>query len=574
MHLQNRGGVMTIKDILEQSVARAPEKIFLQYKRAGKWSTLSFTQLRTRARMVAELLARLGVAPRSRVGLCRENSVEWFELYFGIVGYGAVTVPIDARLREQEVTHILHDSSASVVFCSAGNVGVLSEHLDRFPALQAVVVLNGQADALPNHKRIQFVSYETCMDEVAVRAQEDGAAYDRHAPYEEDTASLIYTSGTSGRPKGALLTHRNLVTNVQSLIHSIEVIPEDNMMLVLPLHHAFAFTTNCLLPMYVQCQVSLGENLRTLREDMRACRPTVLLGVPLLFDKMLHRIQGEIRKNKLGSLLMKVGLGRMVGKKVQTSLGGALRVLVSGGAPISLDTLGGWNQLGFRIIEGYGITETGPVISLNPLNAPRPGTTGKPIDQVEVRIEESNENGVGEIVVRGPSVMNGYLNRPEETACCLRDGWYYTGDLGYFDDAGYLVISGRKKSLIVNREGKNIYPEEVEQQVLRSPWIGECLVLGYREASDAVGERVGLIAVPDQQAFNAEEIRTGTHFSDEAIEDCVRQEVRNQLESLSPYKRPRCVQIRFEEFEKTTTQKIKRYLYAINTVSIDREHSA
>ncbi|HEY5621715.1 MAG TPA: AMP-binding protein, partial [Pontiella sp.] len=333
----------------------------------------------------------------------------------------------------------------------------------------------------------------------------------------------------------------------------------------LPLHHSFAFTTTLLVPVCIQCQVTLVENIKKMKATMAETSPTIMLAVPLLLEKMLARIMDGIQANRVAKLMFRAGLGGLPGRKVKASLGGALRLIISGGAPISPATLRVWKKLGFCIIEGYGITETAPVLSVNPPKRPREGTVGLPLEGVEVRIDNPNTEGVGEIVVRGENVMQGYYNNPEETEKVLVDGWYHTGDLGRFDEKGYLVISGRKKSLIVNREGKNIYPEEIEGRVMQSRYVLECLAMGYREPGEEVGERVGLMVVPNQEAFEAMEREEGVRFSDRQIEERVRADVREQLTALSDYKRPRRIEIRFAEFEKTSTRKIKRHLYAMDT---------
>ncbi|MCF7847215.1 MAG: AMP-binding protein [Kiritimatiellales bacterium] len=403
------------------------------------------------------------------------------------------------------------------------------------------------------------------LTQVSTLALSVAGAYRRHDPGPDDPAPFIYTSGTTGRQKGAVLTHGNFASNVASCQKAIDIHQTDNFLLVLPLHHSFAFTTAMLLPIFVQCEISMVENLKTIKANMQDTSPTVLLAVPLLLEKMLARIMENVRKKKAAHVLYKVGLARVIGKKIHRELGGSLRLIVSGGAPIDPDTLRAWNKLGFSIVEGYGITETGPVLSLNPPDKPRIGTVGLALPDVEIKIINADVNGVGEIAAKGPNVMQGYYNNPEATAECLEDGWFYSGDIGYFDEAGYLVINGRKKSLIVNREGKNIYPEEVEQQMTKSPYILECLSLGYREPGETTGERVGLIAVPDQEAFDALENEENKRFSEKEIEDFVRAEIKRLSREISEYKRPRCIQIRFEELEKTTTAKIKRYLYAIDT---------
>jgi len=556
---------LTIKDILNRAATESANRPALHFKREGVWCTYSFKDLRERAWQVAEMCDTLGVKPEDRVALYRENSPEWYEIYFGIVSLGAIAVPVDVKLREQEIGHIFHDCGVSVVFLTAKNIAVLEELKDKLPELRAAIVLDVKSGEIPDSSRIEYHDYREMQEQVSPMAFSVARAFDRHDPLPDDPASFIYTSGTTGRQKGAILTHRNFISNVISCQKAIKVYKEDNFLLVLPLHHSFAFTTTLLLPVLVQCQVSLVENLKTIKSNMKETSPTVLLAVPLLLEKMMARIMENIRKKKIAVFLYKFGFARLIGKRIHKELGGALRLIVSGGAPIDPDTLRSWNKLGFKIVEGYGITETAPVLTLNPPEKPRIGTVGLPLPDVEIKIVNPDANGVGEIAIRGPNVMKGYFNNPDATAECLREGWFYSGDIGYFDEEGYLVINGRKKSLIVNREGKNIYPEEVEQHISKSPYILECLALGYREPGETTGERVGLIVVPDQEAFDALENEENKRFTEKEIEEFVKKEVKRLAKEISEYKRPRCIQVRFEEFEKTTTAKIKRYLYAIDT---------
>jgi long-chain acyl-CoA synthetase len=557
---------MTIKDCLDRAASENPDAVALRFKHGKAWQTISYSELQQRAWHVAEILFRLGIQKGDRIAIYRENSPEWFEIYYGIIGMGAIAVPVDAKLREQEVAHIFHDCSVSLVFCSAKLAGIGSDRVHGLPKLHSIISLDcGNGGAPPSIGHVKSHDYSRLWEEVAQTALSEERAYDRFGPDAESPASFIYTSGTTGRQKGAVLTHRNFLANVEGILTSLDFNRNDNVMLILPLHHSFAFTCILLVAVHVQCQISMVENLKTIKPNMADCAPTVMLAVPLLLEKMLARVQDGIRANKMAACMLHLGLGRIVGRKINKSLGGALRLIVSGGAPISPSTLQGWSRLGFNIVEGYGITETAPVLCVNPPHAPKTGTVGLPINGVEIRIDDPDSEGVGEILAHGPNVMQGYYNNPEETAKVLVDGWYHTGDLGFFDSDGYLTISGRKKSLIVNREGKNIYPEEVEQQVANSKYVLECLAMGYREPGEETGERVGLIVVPDLAIFDAMEDHAGKHLSDQQVETLLREDVRKQLSALSDYKRPRRIEIRFTEFEKTTTQKIKRYLYAIDT---------
>jgi len=556
---------MTIKDCLNRAADESPDAVALKYKRDGAWQTTTFSELREQAWHVSEMLAKFGVGKGDRVAICRENSPEWFEIYHGIVGIGAIAVPVDAKLREQEIGHIFHDCGVSVVFCSVRLAAVLAEMNGHLRDLRTVVVLDCSDQNLPSREKIDYFGYARLWEEGSPAALSGERAYDRMEPDDDSPASFLYTSGTTGRQKGAVLTHRNFMSNVEGIAAAIDIHSTDNFMLVLPLHHSFAFTCILLVSAYARCQVSLVENLKTIKANMAEASPTMLLAVPLLLEKMLARIMEGIQANKAARLMYRFGLAKVIGRKIKKGLGGSLRLIVSGGAPISPSTLKAWTKLGIPIAEGYGITETAPVLTLNPLKTPRIGTVGLPVSGVEIKITDPNAEGVGEIIARGENVMQGYHNNPEETAKVLVDGWYHTGDLGTIDEKGYLVISGRKKSLIVNREGKNIYPEEVERQVLQSEYVLECLALGYREPNEDIGERVGLIAVPNQEVFDSMEDREDKRLTDRKIEELVRENVRKQLAELSSYKQPRKIEVRFEEFEKTTTQKIKRYLYAIDT---------
>ncbi len=558
---------MTIKDCLNRAATESPNAVALRFKRAGEWRTTSFRELREHARHVSEMLVTLGVQPGDRVALYLENSPEWYEIYHGIVGIGAVAVPVDAKLREQEVTHILYDCGVSVVFCQQRMADFSESVVRRLRNLHSVIMLDCIGSLPAAAGKVAHYNYAKLYETGAEAAASDDRAFDRMEPDCDAPASFIYTSGTMGRSKGAVLLHRNFIANVESIAQAIDIHKTDNFMLILPLHHSFAFTTMLVLPAYVQCQVSLVENLKTIKADMAECAPTVMLAVPLLLEKMLARILDGIQAKKVARFMYRFGLAKVIGRKISEGLGGALRLIVSGGAPICPGTLKAWSKLGFNIVEGYGITETAPVLCVNPPEAPKVGTVGLPLEGVEIKIVEPNNEGIGEIITRGENVMQGYYNNPEESEKSLRDGWYYSGDLGHFDDDGYLVISGRKKNLIINREGKNIYPEEVERQVAMSKYVLESVALGYREPGETVGERVGLIVVPDLAVFDAMEARDGARLNDRQIEELVRQDVREQLTALSDYKRPRKIEVRFEEFEKTTTQKVKRYLYAIDTVA-------
>jgi long-chain acyl-CoA synthetase len=284
----------------------------------------------------------------------------------------------------------------------------------------------------------------------------------------------------------------------------------------------------------------------------------VLIAVPLLAEKLYGRIAESLRRKPLARLLLALRLRGPVARAVRRSLGGRLRLVVCGGAPCPVAVLQGLRSLGVPAFEGYGLTEAAPVVTLSKADDARPGTIGYALPNIEVRIAAPDRNGVGELQVRGPIVMRGYLGNPAATAEAFDGEWLRTGDLASRDADGYFTIRGRKKALIVNREGKNIYPEEVEQCLSRHPYLRDVVVIGYREGGE-VGEKVGTIVVPDLEAIAAR--RGGDAPSWDEAEILARQAVRERCAELADYKHPRKVEVRREPLERTPTQKVKRHLY-------------
>ncbi len=556
---------MTIRDLLLEACRAHGEGVALRYKEDGQWREARYADLLARVREVTQALAGLKARPGDRVALFLDNCRQWPEAYLGIVAGGLTAVPVDAKLRPQEAAHVLRDSGARLAIASARTYPVLREAEEHTPALEGALLVDG-ARLLPlSNGRVAFVDYEETLAAARDAAAGPDAAFDQRRPAPGDAASIIYTSGTTGRQKGAVLTHANFCSNVAACLQFSCIGYEPSGQLVLPLHHAFAFTANLLIPLAARAQISLVESLKTVGENTREVSPTVLVGVPLLLEKMYDRIMTGLRRKPAAWLLFRLGIRRPVIRGIRDKLGGRLRLCVVGGAPSPVEVLHGFAALGIPILEGYGLTETAPVLTLNPQEAPRPGTVGRAVPGVELRILSPNAEGIGEIAARGPNIMQGYFHNPDATAEIMQDDWLLTGDLGRIDADGYLTITGRKKSLIVNREGKNIYPEEVEAAILKSPCVLEALVLGYR-APGEVGERVGAIVVPDQDAIEAH--RRQRRLSDADLAALMLDEVRRATAEIADYKRPRRVQLRTEEFEKTSTGKVKRYLYAVEAAEV------
>lgn len=548
---------MNIRDMFEGSVAAYAEQPAVQFKRNGTWLKHSYKELKERIRKVAALLEKNGIAEGDSVGMFMENGALWPEIYFGIVCAGCVAVPVDAKLQPRELGHVLHDAGVKFLFSSSRLLGVIEDVDLPLPGLMHIITTEKVG---PDSGSVPRESYETAVADIG----EDHPAmnrYDNATLSHDVVASIIYTSGTTGRSKGAMLTHGNFASQVTSVRSFLQVTTDDMFMVVLPLHHAFSFMCNLMLPLGSGASLAFVESLRTIAINMKEVQPTIMVGVPLLFEKIRNRIMGQIQSARLPRLMYKFHIRKPIFKKIHAGLGGNLRILVSGGAPGHAEVLQWYNQLGPVMLEGYGLTETAPVLSVNRPEKVKYGTVGPAIPGVTLRIDKPNAEGVGEIQATGPGIFKGYYGNEAATEEVMNEEWFCTGDLGTMDSEGFVTITGRKKCLIVNREGKNIYPEEVEQVISENPFIAEVLVLGVKEGVGR-GEKVGAIIVPSAEELAAwqEQHRM---LNDEELEKFVIDEVKRSVRELSDYKRPRHIVVRHEEFEKTSTMKVKRYLYQL-----------
>jgi len=546
--------------MLDAAVQQMPTAIAMRFCCDGVWASRTYREFHARIRQAAEVAGRMGITPGTdNVGLLLENCPQWMEIYAALAGAGVTVVPIDPKLRPQEIVYILGDAEAVALFTSGRHRVELEKILPQLPRLQNLVFVDGaQAARMPCAGRA-CLDYETGLREAATAAAAPGAWFQRHQPDPGSVASIIYTSGTTGKPKGAMLTHANFCADIEGSFRIItDLSSADSFLVVLPLFHSFSFTANFLMPISRGSSMSFVESLRTVSEDIRTLQPTVLMGVPLLVEKVYDRVKERIQSNIFARLMLKLGLGKVVGAKVQQSLGGRLRLLLVGGAPCPVRVLLGFRRLGITIIEGYGLTEASPVVSLSRPDDTRPGTIGYKLPNIEVRLSEQNEQGVGELQVRGPIVMKGYYRNDAATAAAFDGSWLRTGDLASIDADGYITIRGRCKALIVNREGKNIYPEEVEQCIACNPAVYDVVVVGYQGEGET-GEKVGAILVPNLEVITAR--HNGVEPPWPEIEALLRQVVHAQCRELADYKHPRKIEVRREPLERTSTQKVRRVAY-------------
>ncbi len=581
---------------------------------------LTYGKLWDNVEELAAGLHQLGIKEKYHIALLGSSSPRWVTSYLAILRAGCVAIPVDKELKATELRQILNDSDAQAVFAGQPQFETLLEIIDDLPQLKKIILIDtplselteqsGIAGVMANlstlwkslvkdfnippessrpieraviqahtiltrqeekpgqkKKRINFlsesdISRNRLLKEKRLFTYKDVFCSKRlqaSANRPEDRAVILYTSGTTGRSKGAMLSHRNIVSNIESACRRFELDSSIQTLSFLPINHVFEQVCGILLPLSLGGKISFAESIKKLGDNLNEIKPTFLLGVPAVYRLLLDRIIKNIEAKPTSRLLYKFTLTRrIVTSKVQQTVGTGT-TFVSGGAALDPAIAEGFHKLGLKLLQGYGITETSPVISAESPLKSKPGTVGEPLDGVEIKIDQPNADGEGEIVVKGPNVMLGYYKNTIATKEVLSNGWYRTGDLGRFDEDNMLCICGRVKNLIVTPNGKNVYPEEIENQLLKSPYIAEIMVYGHKISATA--EEVYAVIFPDEEAlFALTKEQNGMPMSAGAIEDLIRKEIRNFGKDLADYKRVKKFTLREDEFPKTTTRKIKRYI--------------
>ena len=536
---------LTIVDFFTRSAERYPENLAVRVpalRRPG-YEELSYRELRERARRLAAALRQRGISQGDHVVLFSPPRVEWVVAFLGVLHAGGVVIPIDAQLSAAEAQRIVAQADAKLALVATERHRALRE-----TGLELIALGEGKGR-----------NVET-LEEVIASTPEGFSA----TPDPEDLAVIAFTSGTTGSAKGVMLSHRNFSADVEACLERMPVGPEDVLLSIAPWYHSYGLTAGLLVALYAGATAVYTSDYKELPRIMQETGTTVLLGVPKLYHLMYERIINEVRKNPLGKALLWLA-PKLVGQKVKRKLATPrLRFFVSGGAPLDPEVARGFRRLGIGMIEGYGLTETAPVLAFSYPFDRKAGTVGPPFSSVEVKILDPDEEGVGEILVRGPMVMRGYYKNPEKTKEVLdEEGWFHTGDLGKLDEENWLYIKGRKKNVIVLESGKNVYPEEVEFELGRSRYIEDILIKrGYRQGKEVVQALV----YPDWERLKREGIASERLTEGEIakVKELLWREISTRGRNLAPYKRVKSredIMVLSEPFEKTNSQDIKRYLY-------------
>ncbi len=481
----------TIPQMFFTQVQRFGERRMLLVKREGSYREMRWSEVGQAVEEVALCLWGEGIAPGQRVAILSENRPEWPITDLAIQTIRAITVPIYPTDTPAEVAHILEDSGAvAVIVSTEAQVAKVLAHHATLPQLRRLILM----DALERHAQPTILTFAQCLAQgrktYATRLTALRGMIAAAQP--ADTATIIYTSGTTGEPKGVMLSHANFLSNCAAGSQALRVTEHDVHLSFLPLSHVFERMAGYYLMLHQGATIAYAENMDTVPHDLLEVKPTVLLGVPRFYEKLYARVMEAVRTAPairqrifwwavhLGQHAHKSPLtwlaDRVVYRKLNARVGGRVRFCVSGSAPLSKEIAEFFAAVGLIILEGYGLTETSPVISVNRLDAYRFGSVGQPIADVEVRIADD-----GEILTRGPHIMQGYYQKETETRAVLREGWLHTGDIGHVDHEGFLYITDRKKDLIKTAGGKMVAPQKIENLLVTDPYIAQAFVFGDRE---------------------------------------------------------------------------------------------
>lgn len=532
----------------------------------GEYASISYLRLKQDVDALGTALMSMGLKGK-KIAVVGENSYLYVVSYFSTVNGCGVIVPIDRELPANEVLNLLKRADVSAVIYDGKSRDILTKISGELSS--SVYFINME---IQSHGRLKTENSTFEREEKACKAlilegmaklSSGDSSFIGAEIDPEVMCTLLFTSGTTGMAKGVMLSHKNIAANVYNLSKFVKIKAPAVGLSVLPMHHSYEMTCHVMAGLYQGICIAICEGLKHIAKNLAETKTTVMLGVPLIFESTHKRvmkqaaasgkektIRAAINLSKKLKLYNKGDSAKKIFADVHVATGGHIDLFISGGAAINPDVISDLEAMGFNMIQGYGMTENSPIIAVNRDRYSKAASVGFPLPGTEVQIANPDEFDTGEIIVKGPSVMLGYYENPEETARVLKEGWLYTGDYGYFDDEGMLYVSGRKKSVIVTKNGKNIFPEEVEFYLTQSEYIEEALVYGEEDESGDLA--IKAIVYPNYEMISGEN-------SQEEIRNTLKEEIDSINEMMPLYKRVRRFSIRRNEFEKTTTRKIKRF---------------
>ena len=559
----------TIKEAFEYSTEKFANNTFLLEKtdHKGKWIETTYSEFKDEViGLGTALIRKLGLKD-TRIAIIGENTHYWYTAYMTMLCGVGIAVPIDKELPENEIENVLKRSKASAVIFSKKKEEVIKRVAQNLPDVKYFIEMNSDSSL-----EDRFVGIEHLIEEGKTLVKNGDDSYMKIEIDPDEFKVLLFTSGTTSNAKGVMLCNRNLAQNINAASAYVDLRPDDRLMSILPLHHTYESSIGFLYPFAMGASVSICQGLKYIVPDLKETNPTALLTVPLLVENLYKKINANIKKSKkdgvvnsmihVTNALKEVGVDikRKVFAEIYDNLGGKIRIIVSAAAPIDAK-IGKWlEDIGITFLQGYGLTETAPIAALTPDFQTKIGSAGKAVVDAELKIDNPNENGEGEVLIKSKTLMLGYYEDEEATEESIfeenGERWFRSGDIGYLDQDGFLFITGRCKNVIVTQNGKNIYPEEIELMLGNIPEIKECMVYGKKDEKEDKELIISARVIPNYEEIEA---KYGKNLSDEEVHKIIWEKIKDVNKQLTSYKAIKNLEIKKDEFVKTTTMKIKRY---------------
>ncbi len=555
--------VKNYREMIEYSVKNYADKVAYKYKKNGdlkhvEYVEKTYAQVGNDIKAFATALLNQGLEHK-KIVVIGNNRYEWCVSYLAVTSGNMIIVPLDKALPDNEIENLVTRSEAEVAIFDKKYVEVMKKlKKDTNVNLQMLICMDNIKD-----ENIEKFSELLRKGEELLKNGDE--RYDKVEINPEKMSIMLFTSGTTNVPKAVMLSQKNVCANLSDFASWVKLYPTDTLLSFLPIHHTFECTVTFLYGFYSGCTVAFCDGLKYIQKNLAEYKVSVFVAVPLVLETMYKKIQKAIHdqgKEKLinrmikisnGLLKCKIDLRKVIFKQILDNLGGNIRLVLYGAAPMDKETIVGFNNFGIELVQGYGLTETSPVIAAESDKEKKPGAVGLALPSLNVKIDNPDENGEGEILVKGPSVMMGYYHNEEENKRAFVDGWFKTGDYGYITEDGFIYVTGRKKDIIVLRNGKNVYPQEIENLINKIPYVTESLV--YQREKDKTDTMLCAKIVYDKDLIK-EAIGEKT---EKEYKDRIWEKIKEINKELPVFKHIKNITITTEPLIKTTTQKVKRY---------------
>ena len=560
----------TIKEIFERSTTTFAENTFILEKYGHKepFKEIKYKEFRSDVISLGTALNDYLKIKDKPVIIIGENTYHWYVSYMALLCGSGIAVPVDKELPENEIINVINRSKAVAVIYSTKKKEIIKKIMDSKQTKVKYFIQMNSDEKLTG----KSVGFDYLIKQGNILLNNGDDSYSKIEIDPNEFRVLIFTSGTTSNSKGVMICNRNLASNINAVSAYVKLEQWDRLFSILPLHHTYESTIGFLLPFANGSSISICRGLKYIVDDLKETKPTAILTVPLLVENIYKKITTNIKKSKKDAIvtsmmhvtnaLKGVGLDikRKVFSEIHESLGGNIRIIVTAAAPIE-PKIGKWfEDIGITFLQGYGLTETAPIAALTPEYKPKVGSAGKPVICADIKIDNPNEKGEGEILIKSETLMLGYYEDEEATKNAIIDGYFHSGDVGYLDNDGYLYITGRCKNVIVTQNGKNIYPEEIETLLQNFEEIKEVIVYGKKEENEKKNDKELIITARVVPNYTAIEKTHGKNLTEEQIHSIIWEKVKEVNRQLTSYKAIKCLELKEEEFEKTTTMKIKRYV--------------